>query len=93
MNVAQETSLVPEIIDLIGAGFDKKFAPHLRMANVIIDVTKKRGDCLPKDLLPLGFSQEETTEHWHLAQAMANVELRLMKNQAHFGVRREICHV
>ena len=79
MNPAHQNNLVPQVIELIGAGFDNKFAPYLRMANVIIELTRKHGDCLPQDLLPFGYSKEETDERWHLAHAMATVELRLME--------------
>jgi hypothetical protein len=76
---APQTSLVPQVINLIGTELDSKFAPYQRMANVIIHLTRKYGDCLPEDLLTLGFSKEETNERWHMANAMAAVELRLMK--------------
>ncbi|MFA4995194.1 MAG: hypothetical protein WC521_07835 [Bdellovibrionales bacterium] len=64
---------------LISINLGNKFIPYERMANVIIDLTCKKGRCFPQDLLPLGFSKDETNERWHLANAMANVELRLMR--------------
>ena len=78
MTSATHTNLVPQVIKLIGTEFDSKFAPYQRMANVIIHLTRKCGDCLPEDLLSLGFSKKETNERWHMAHAMASVELRLM---------------
>jgi hypothetical protein len=80
MKTALQTSLVPQVIDLIGVEFDEKFAPYQRMANVIIHLTRKNGGCLPQDLLARGFTIQETRDLWHMANAMANVELRLMKN-------------
>jgi len=77
MTLATQTNLIPQVIDLIGAGFDSKYAPYQSMANVIIFLTRKNGDCLPEDLWPLGFSKEETKEKWHMASAMADIELRL----------------
>ncbi|MFA4993974.1 MAG: hypothetical protein WC521_01560 [Bdellovibrionales bacterium] len=80
MKSALQTSLIPQAIDHISTEFDSKFAPYQRMATVIIDLTHKNGGCLPQDLLLLGFSKEEIDELWHMANAMADVEQRLMKN-------------
>ena len=77
MNPASQKSLVPQVIELIGAGFDNKFAPHLRMANAIIFLITKNGGCLPQDLLTMGFTQQETIDLFHMANAMATVELKL----------------
>ncbi len=77
MKSATQRNLVPQVIDLIGVEFSEKYARYLRMANVIVHLTRKNGGCLPQDLLPLGFSKEETTELWHMANAMADVELKL----------------
>ncbi|MDD3183473.1 MAG: hypothetical protein PHD48_11825 [Alphaproteobacteria bacterium] len=73
-----ETSVIPQVISLIGAEFDCKYLSHQRMANAIIHLTRKNGDCCPLDLLKVGFSEQETDERWHMAHAMAAVELRLM---------------
>ena len=67
------------VIDLVSDNPENKFAPYQRMANAIIDLTRKNGECFPKDLLRFGFSKEETDERWHMANAMANVELKLTK--------------
>jgi len=67
------------VIDFISDNPKNKFAPYQRMANAIVDVTDKNGGCLPQDLLPLGFTKEETAERWHMADAMARVELKLRK--------------
>ena len=66
------------VIDLISENPDHKFAPYQRMANAIIDLKQKNGNCLPQDLLAVGFAKQETTDLWHMANAMAAVELRLM---------------
>ncbi len=65
------------VIDLVSENPENKFAPYQRMANAIIDLTNKNGECLPQDLLPFGYSKEEIDERWHMAKAMANVELKL----------------
>ena len=91
MKSASQTSPVTQVIDLIGIEFDSKFAPYQRMANVIIHLTQKNGDCFPQDLLPLGFTKQETVALWHMANAMADVELRLLEKEAHsnfeYGIR------
>ncbi len=70
------------VIDLISDNPDNKFAPYQRMANAIIDMTRQYGKCIPQDLEPLGFSKQETLDFWHMANAMANVELKLMDRKA-----------
>jgi hypothetical protein len=65
------------VIDLQSDNPANKFAPYQRMANVIIELTNKNGECFPEDLLKHGFSKEETRERWHMANAMAEVELKL----------------
>ena len=55
-----------------------KFAPYQRMAGVIFRLMRTNGVCSPEDLWPLGFSKEETRERWHMAHAMAAVELKLL---------------
>jgi hypothetical protein len=65
------------VVDLVIENPKNKFAPYARMANAIIAVTKEKGGCLPQDLLEKGFSKEETVERWHMANAMASVDLKL----------------
>ncbi|MFA4994112.1 MAG: hypothetical protein WC521_02280 [Bdellovibrionales bacterium] len=77
------------VIDLISDNPKNKFAPYQRMANAIIDLTNKNGGCLPQDLLAVGFTKQETTDLWHMANAMANVELRLAKNETFPIFKRE----
>jgi hypothetical protein len=92
MNPISQTNLVPQVIDLIGIGFDKKFAPHLRMANVIIKLTHKNGVCHPQDLLPFGFTKHETKDLWHMASAMASIELKLMEIEASRNLALRVRH-
>ena len=69
---------------------DNKFAPHVRMANAIINLTRKNGGCVPQDLLTLGFTKQETIDLWHMANAMACVELRLIESKSSSGFDREV---
>jgi hypothetical protein len=70
------------VIDLISDNPKNKFAPYQHMANAIIDLANKNGECFPQDLLALGFTKQETDERWHMANAMAAVELKLMQSNA-----------
>ncbi len=65
------------VIDLTSDDPYKKFASHERMANAILDVMRKKGHCTQDDLLALGFSKQEVAELWHMAYAMADIELKL----------------
>ncbi len=67
-----------QVIDLITTDESKKFAPAGRMAAAIIRATYERGDCLSHDLHKLGFTASEISQHWHMANALAAVELKLM---------------
>jgi len=67
------------VVDLITTDEDKKFESAARMAAAIIQITRATGDCLPQDLNANGFTSEEVSQHWHLAQSLAAVELNLMK--------------
>jgi len=69
------------VIDLVTDKSENKFAPYQRMANCIINVAQKNGRCLPKDLLAAGFTREETSERWHMAYAMAKIELKIMGDE------------
>ncbi len=69
------------VTDLISDKSENKYAPYERMATAIVDLTKKNGGCLPQDLLEHGFTKQETLDLWHMAEAMAQIELRLMENQ------------
>jgi len=66
------------VIDLISDNPANKFAPHQRMANAIVAHTRQHGVSTPQDMFGLGFTQQEVTEQWHMAYAMAEVELKLL---------------
>ncbi|MDR3560882.1 MAG: hypothetical protein P4N59_05515 [Negativicutes bacterium] len=56
-----------------------KFAPYQRMANSIIELTCENGEMpLQQDLLAFGYTENETTANWHMASAMAEVEIRMI---------------
>ena len=67
------------VIDLISKNPHNKFAPYARMANAIVEIKKKKGGCLPQDLHAKEFTPAEVAERWHMANAMAEVELKLEK--------------
>jgi hypothetical protein len=69
------------IVDGVIVDPANKFAPYQRMADAIIERTRRHGGCLPQDLLVLGFTQQETLDQWHMAHAMASIELKLMENE------------
>jgi hypothetical protein len=80
------------VVDLVSTNDGPTFAPAGRMAAAIIDITMERGDCLPQDLNIKGFSPNEISEHWHMAESLAAVELKLMgkaltKSKSIFGNR------
>lgn len=65
------------IVDLVSSDDDRRYEPAGRMAAVIIEVTNETGGCLPQDLNEKGFTPADVTNHWHMAQSLAEVELRL----------------
>ena len=77
------------VIDLISDKPGHKFAPYQRMANAIIYQTIKNGACLPQDLLSLGFTKQDTLDLWHMSQAMASIELKLMEGESLPGFKLE----
>ena len=80
MRTTPQMNKVPQNVGFIRGDFDDKFAPYKRMANTIIDLTRKNGGCEPQDLLALGFTKQETIDLWHMSNAMANVELKLAEH-------------
>ena len=66
------------IIDLVADDENKKYAPAGRMATTIVEITQQNGGCLPQDLNEKGFTPAEIFQHWHMAQSLAVVELKLM---------------
>ena len=69
------------VVDLVTSDDDKRFAPAGRMAAAIIEITQEKGGCLPQDLNARGFTPDEVAEHWHLARSLAEVEIKLMREQ------------
>jgi hypothetical protein len=69
------------VVDLITSDDDQKFAPAGRMATAIIEITQENGGCLPQDLNAEGFSPAEVAQHWLLAKSLAEVEMKLMREQ------------
>ena len=68
---------------------NNKFAPYWRMAKAIIEQTHKKGECEPQDLLALGFTKQETIDLWHMANAMAAVEMGLVERMSMPEFNRE----
>lgn len=69
------------VVDLITTNEDRKFAPAGRMAAAIIEIVQENGRCLPQDLNARGFSPAEVVEHWHMANSLAAVEIKLMSSK------------
>jgi hypothetical protein len=65
------------IVDLVSDADDRRYEPAGRMAAAIIEIIQDNGDCLPQDLNARGFTPDEVVRHWHLAKAIAAVELKL----------------
>ncbi|MBR0967864.1 hypothetical protein JQ554_28450 [Bradyrhizobium diazoefficiens] len=78
------------VVDLITSNDDRKFAPAGRMAAAIIEIVEESGACLPQDLNAKGFTPAEVAQHWHMAKALADVELKLAQRKPGriFGGRR-----
>lgn len=68
-----------KIVDILTTGNNGKYAPYTAMANAIIDLSRQQGDCQPEDLLQAGFIPEDIQTRWHMAHAMASIELKLMQ--------------
>ncbi len=79
----------PHVIDFITTNEGKKYAPAGRMAIAIVEIHQAQGGCLPQDLNGRGFTVTEVDELWHMANAMADVELKLMNNKKLPSFRRE----
>ena len=70
------------VVGLIATDEDKKCSPAGLMAEAIIEIIKEQGGCLSQDLHARGFTFDETATHWHMAQSLAAVELKLMGNKS-----------
>ena len=78
MKMLCNTSTSVHVVDLVTTDQDKKYAPAGQMATAIIDTIYEQGTCLPQDLKKKGFSPEEVFKHWHMANALAIVEVNLL---------------
>lgn len=66
--IAQSLAGPPMIIvDIKTTEEAKKFSVYERMANAVVALTRKNDDCLPQDLLTLGFNKNETFDNWAMA--------------------------
>jgi hypothetical protein len=68
----------PLIHQLVNTRDNKKFELAGRIAAAIIHITQAQGGCLPQDLNAHDFTPDEIASHWHMARALAVVELKLM---------------
>lgn len=93
MRATSQINLFPQVTDWVGGTFDSKYVPHKHMANVIIDITNRNGACEPKDLLAFGFTRQQANDLWHIAKAMADVELRLMAGENSSRNNHEVHYV
>jgi hypothetical protein len=59
-------------------GDEGAFAPYERMATIIAEILKTKGECFPADLQAKGFTPEEIKHHWSMAYGLARVELTWM---------------
>jgi hypothetical protein len=66
------------VVDLVTTDGNKKYEPAGRMATVIIQIIQKSGSCSPQDLTAFGFTEQETIDLWHIANAMADIEIKFM---------------
>ncbi|MFY9288428.1 MAG: hypothetical protein WAO98_07990 [Alphaproteobacteria bacterium] len=73
-----QTPTAMHVVDLVTADDNKKYECAAKMALVIIEITNEKGSCLPQDLNERGFTPIAVTEHWHMAQSLASVEINLM---------------
>lgn len=80
------------VVDLVSDDENRKFASAGRMASAMIEITQEQGGCLPQDLNAIGFTLAEVAEHWHMAKAMADVELRIMEGRSMPDFRMEKRH-
>lgn len=76
------------VVDLISDDPNNKFAPYGRMATAIVDITRKKGMCAALDLLEAGFTRQEIDDLFHMANAMAAVELKLMDSQSSHLIKK-----
>jgi hypothetical protein len=81
MAAAKKSEPFIHVVDLITSDEDKKFAPAGRMATAIIEIIQEQGGCLPQDLNAKGFTPDEVAKYYHMAKALAAVEMKLMNGK------------
>ena len=70
------------VVDLVTTDEDQKFAPAAGMAGTILEIIQKHGRCTPCDLNEKGFTPDDIKRHWHMAYALARVELNLLSESS-----------
>lgn len=67
----------PNVVSLLTTAHDRKFEPAGRLAAAIIELHKTQSPCTPDDLRSHGFRDKQLANNWHLAMAIARIELKL----------------
>lgn len=75
------TSSPIRVIDLITTDHDKKFEPAGCLASAIVSLLQQKRQCRPSELVAIGFAAEEVDAYWHMAHALALVEIHLMPDE------------
>lgn len=78
------------IVDLITTSTDRKFEPVARMADAIVDLTLRNGDCSALDLQANGFASSDVAALWHFAHLLAEVELKHLADKVVTFAQREV---
>lgn len=94
MRPAVQTKSKPSfsVVDLVTTDKDKRFELPARMADAIIRIVQEQGDCLPQDLNSKEFSAPYVARYWHMAYAMAAIELKCAPLHPSIYVAREASH-
>ena len=67
----------PHAVDLVPTESQSIFAIAQRMATAIVALYREQGGCLPQDLQAKGFTPEEVERQWPMANALAQVALKI----------------
>jgi len=62
------------VIDLISDNEALKFEVAGRMANEIVELSKKNGGCMPQDLNARGFTPSQVSENWNAAHFLIAIK-------------------
>lgn len=76
--MASHSAAALRVVDLVSDNEDRRYEPAGRMAAVIVDITREKGGCLPQDVQEAGFAPADVARDWHMARALASVELKLL---------------